>query len=518
MAAAIVASLWVAALHVMYMFSAGPLWRDEAGSIGFASMPSLAAIWRNLQYDNFPPLFVLVARAWALGGGTSDLSYRFLGALIGLATLAVLWFASRQLGARVPLLVLALYASNPLAVRVGDAMRPYGLGIAMTLLALACVWNLARREGSRPVLWAAVAAVLSVQCLYQSAFFLVAFCAGAWAVTLRRRDWQASGQIAFAGVAAALSLLPHAANIRKSQEWFGISRLTIHLDAIGRPLMDALDSQGRCMTAVWLGLLPAALAAAVILGWRRRESPFLFCGTTMAASVVLYLLFVRAAGLQPRPWYFLLLMAPVALGVDAVFGGMEMPWARMARTALTVVLALACAAACCKGVRLRQSNVDLVAAQLKQSVQPGDFILVSPWYFGVSLQRYLDCARFATLPPVSELRIHRYDLMKKQMEAENPVGPLLDDIRETLQSGHALWVVGVFQTPPRGAPQPILPPYRGGMDMADSRYFSSWLFQVSGLIQAHAISGGPVPVDVPGGQPVNPVEDVALLVIRGWRH
>jgi len=141
---AMLITLWIAALHVLYLFHAGPLWRDEAGTVGFAAMPTLGEIWSNLRYDNFPPLFVAIARVWTLAGLGSDFSYRLLGFLIGMGTLGVLWVCARKMGGKTPLLVLALYAANPVSIRVGDSLRPYGLGIALTLLTLALMWILCR--------------------------------------------------------------------------------------------------------------------------------------------------------------------------------------------------------------------------------------------------------------------------------------------------------------------------------------------------------------------------------------
>ena len=171
-----------------------------------------------------------MARVWTLAGLTGDFSYRLLGFLIGLGTLGVFWFGARRCGAGVPLLALALYAANPLAVRVGDAMRPYGLGFALNLLALTLTWRFVENPRARSWFWAALAAVLSVQCLYQNAFFLAAFCLAGCAVTLARRQWKTAAQTAGIGVVAALSLLPHLGNIVKGRDWQGIAWHPVHLD------------------------------------------------------------------------------------------------------------------------------------------------------------------------------------------------------------------------------------------------------------------------------------------------
>jgi len=146
-------------------------------------------------------------------------------------------------------------------------------------------------------------------------------------------------------------------------------------------------------------------------------------------------------------------------------------------------------------------------------------ILVSPWYYGVALQRYYT-NHFDTVPPVAELRIHRYDLMKKQMLAENPIGPLLEQARQTLRSGHVFWVAGDFSFPPPGQPQPLLPPYREDMvmDVPGAHYWSSWMFQFSQMVQSHSTSGFQVELSVPGGGAINREEDMLLLQFSGWRE
>src|SRR3954471_18435376 len=75
---AIVLTAWVLLLHVVYLFHAGPLWRDECGTIAFASM-RFGEMWSNLQYDNFPPFFEWIAHVWGMVFSQSDFSYRVLG-------------------------------------------------------------------------------------------------------------------------------------------------------------------------------------------------------------------------------------------------------------------------------------------------------------------------------------------------------------------------------------------------------------------------------------------------------
>jgi hypothetical protein len=520
LAAAIGLSIWVVVLHGLFLFHAGPLWRDEVGTIDFALMPTLSGLWDNLRYDNFPPLFAVVARVWMQAVSGGDFSCRVLGFLIGLSTVGVLWFGARRCGAGVPLLVLALYAANPLAVRVGDSMRPYGLGFALDLLALALTWKFVEKPHWRTWLWAALASVLSVQCLYQSAFLLAAFWLAGCAVAAARREWRRVWQIAAIGAVTALSLLPYLGKIIKAREWVSIAWHPAGPKEIGEALAEALDAAGGWLGWFWAGVALLAVATALV-AFHRRVWRIDYFAAVLAAATLFYGVFLEEIALPQRSWYFLILLAPAALCIDVILAGLTAPRMRLGRAALALILAVVTAPTVCAAVRARQSNADLVAETLRQNVRPGDVILVSPWFYGVSLQRYYS-NHFETLPPMpmDKLRIHRYDLMKEQMMTENPIGPLAEEIREALRGNHNLWVVGAFRFPPPGQPQPIRPPYREDMalDRPDASYFSSWMFQLSGMIQSHAASGRQQDIAVPGNAEVSSLENLHLLCFSGWRQ
>jgi hypothetical protein len=516
--AAIALSLWIFFLHGLFLFHAGPLWRDEVGTIDFASFPTLSDIWRNLQYDNFPPLFVGVARVWTLAGLSADFSYRLLGFLIGAGTLGVFWFGARACGAGVPLLALALYAVNPLAVRVGDSMRPYGLGFALNLLALTLIWRFVENPRARTWFWATLPAVLSVHCLYQSAFFLAAFCLAGCAVALGRRQWKTAAQTVAIGGVSALSLLPYWGNISKARDWQGTNVHPVRLHEIGSTLAKALNASGPWLVWFWAGLALLAVGTALVLAIRARAWKMIYFGAALVAATLCYGLFLQKIGLQQRTWYFLILLGPVALAIEVILAGLAAPAMRLGRACLALLLAASSIPACYAGVQIRQSNADLVAETLRRQAGPGDLVLVSPWYYGVALQRYYT-NHFDTVPPMTEHRIHRYDLMKKQMLAENPIGPLLEQARQTLRSGHVFWVAGDFSFPPAGQPQPLLPPYREDMvmDVPGAHYWSSWMFQFSQMVQSHSTSGFQVELSVPGAAAINKEEDMLLLQFSGWK-
>jgi hypothetical protein len=510
-------TLWMVVLHLMFLTHAGPLWRDEAEAIGFASMPSLAGTFQSLHYGNFPPLFATVARCWTLAGLGTDTGYRVLGCLMGLGTLGALWFGARALGARAPLLALALFAANPAALRIGDSMRSYGLGIILLVLTQALIWKYVQRPRRSSWAAAAAAAILGVQCLYQSSWFILAFCAGAWTVTLAQKQWRTAAGVGLIGAAAALSLLPDLGNLLRSREWFDITQASVSFDWILDALLETCRAGGAWMALVWSALFGMAVAASLFIAWPLRAWNMIYAGVGLVAGTALFLGFLLYASCAPQPWHFPIFLAPSALAIEAVLAGIPLAAVQWARPALAVLAVLMSIPLCRAGVMLRQSNVDLVALKLKASAQPGDLILVSPWYVGLSMRRYLDEKRWTSVPPIADYRFHRYDLLKERMVSAHPIAGLEEQIRQVLRDGHALWVAGMFrfQSPGSGPPQ-VYPLYRGGIQLADAKYCDSWVSQITEMIRTNGCDITPVPVPVPAHAPVNPIEDISLRVIRGW--
>jgi hypothetical protein len=110
---------------------------------------------------------------------------------------------------------------------------------------------------------------------------------------------------------------------------------------------------------------------------------------------------------------------------------------------------------------MRQTNIDLIAAQLEKRTTAGDVIVVAPWYFGVSFDRYYKGpAVWMTLPQLEVHKMHRYDLARERMRAINPIAPVLEAMAGALHSGHRVWLVGEFSwvqpgdTPPHLGPAP----------------------------------------------------------------
>jgi hypothetical protein len=170
-----------------------------------------------------------------------------------------------------------------------------------------------------------------------------------------------------------------------------------------------------------------------------------------------------------------------------------------------------------QALHFRQTNVDVVAAQLQTQAAPNDLILINSWNYGISFRRYYHGpSNYETIPPIEDLRSHRVDILKRQMMSPDPMASVLQEMDETLQSGHTIWLIGSLDfVPPGKEPQAISPGYDGPNGWVGGNFYAAWAEQAGFLVQSHALHFERV--RVPLTQPVSRYENLPLSAIRGWR-
>jgi hypothetical protein len=503
--AAVVFTLAIIVLHGSFLLHAGAFWRDEVNVINLAHAHSLSA----MAQDSFPVLLPVLIKCWsAVGLAGTDFSLRILGVLSGLFLVAALWMACQATHRPAPLLSLALLGLNGTAIFWGDSLRAFGLGSALIVLTVASTCAVLEKPTWSRTFALSLAAILSVQALYQNAVFFAAIGIAGWMVCWQRKDKSAARKIFIAALASILSFLPYLEGIFRWQ----------HATTIrpGFSSMAALDNLHTILAfplpqIVWLWVL---LALAVIgfgamAFFKRGASPSqpntpltqpelqLFAGTTLLLSLAGYIAFLRFAALITSPWYFLPIMTVAATCFDLGVSLDVLP--RLFRTIAWALLIGIAALSIPFGLRdlnCRVTNVDLVANYLDRNVSAQDYVVVTPWYLGISFDRYYHAgAKWDTLPPVADHSTHRFDLVPATTADEARADqPAFDRITAALQSGRHVWVAGWMRIPPPGRTASTV----------ESRFLAK-----------HSESFEPVDLKIKGQ--TSDYEDFSLLLASGWR-
>jgi hypothetical protein len=519
-------------LHVAHFLHAGGLWRDEAAAVALATQPSFGAVFESFPHEAFPLVFPLAVRTWVAVTGGSDSALRVFGLLVGFCILGALWWNAWRVQRRPPLVSLALLGFCPSLFVFGDSIRGYGLGTLFLLLAFGALAGGLVRPSRNGKLVALVFALLAVHCLIPSWVLLGALVAAAAAVHLWRRRWREAALVVGIGAVAALSLLPYAGPLSRARDWNVVVRSPspVDFDSLWGGLVGAASTPLPAVQWAWL----LALGLAIFAGYRTvrfgRVPPegesgaeperdlALFTLLTMFLGTAACFLFLAALGYDPRPWYYLPLLALLGSATDLAIPALTIsPERRLGVSAVALGLGIALVLPAWRAASVRQTNVDLVAAAVLRGVQPGDLVLVNPWYDGISFARYYrGRAPWLTLPEITDHRFHRYDLFKSRMAAPRPIDDVMEAIGASLGGGHRVFVVGGIHFMRPGHPVPALPPAPGShWGWFDVPYEVVWSRQAGAFLQAHATKVGEVPIRVT--DPVSDYESLRLLVFSGWR-
>ena len=530
-AVGILVSLVVLSLHNINATSAGGLWRDEANTVGLATLPSVSDTWNNLQYDSFPILWILIVRAVATTNGyLNDPAFRALGFCVGIGIIGAIWYYARALKSSVPLLSLALLAMQPALIRYGDSMRAYGLGILTITVTAALIWQFVREPSVARFVAVSVAAIVSVQSLYYNAVLLAALCGGAVAVCAFNRDWNKAVLVTLIGLLAAITLAPYLSTLRGASDWVVTFRLPEY--TVGRfltKLETTLRMGGIGSVIAWTTAFVAALICGLVALRRplrfnlsrEQQEVVLFNLVTLVLTVVGIFLFLKILSYPTEPWYYLSMLGLAGICIDSIFGALlRRPVARMIRLGVVFILAGATFLPARRVARGLETNVDIIASRLDTAAQRGDLIVVSHWYEGVTFARYYHGdAGWLAIPQIDVHRFHRYDLVMNQMRAARqtePVRPAVEGIERALRSGHHVYIVGFLNLPASGRSPTVLPPAPlPGNRWPIGTYENEWSTMVGDFLRQHALTYTEIGVHPPSVYSIH--EYVTLSTLSGWR-
>lgn len=518
------------AFHVIRIGQAGGLWRDEAAGVTVATLPTLAEVWTNLHFESFPMAWMLMLRGWTgLGLGTESGS-RLLGCLVGLLIVGALWFNARQFKMSVPMLSLVLVGLNSAIIQWGDSMRAYGFAVFSILMAMGCIWRLVARPGIGNGVAASAAATLAAHSLYYNSLMVFVLSLAAVTVAMMRGQPRAALAVLGASAVAGLTVIPYGWIIHRVKAWDMLVKTSVDWDFLLRKHATALNSSGRFGSLLWMILLVLGLLAGGLYlrkrstaeGCRGRGPATLFALVAAVLVCLGYYGFFRFLSYPTQPWYYLVWIGLMGVCLDVLFATWShLLWLRRIRLIIVVAITAASLPTAWARLHTRNTNVDQVAARLEALADPSDLIIVSPWFVGISFRyHYQGGARVKSIPPIEDLRFHRFDLVKEMMTWQDPaeaLDPLLDGIQRTLRSGNKVWVVGYLEMPAPGvALPPMQPAPSGPMGWDGDSYNQAWTWRVTGYLAGHSLSRQLIPV--PSARLVSAYEYAPLTSFDGWRN
>jgi hypothetical protein len=495
---------------------AGPLWRDECDSVATATLPNFSELLRYFQFDSFPLPFALALRGYIAVVGNSDASLRVFGALVGISLLLVGWWSARGLRAGAPLVFLTLAALNPTFLTWGTTVRGYGIGSVMIVFAFAATANFLAHRTTPNAFLMGLAFVAAVQCLVINTALVFAICLGAIVVCFLGGDRKTACVIAGALGVTALSFVPYVATYFK-MGWHVLLQTNVTFTALWETFRDSLSARNSATALAWLAL---TLIAAIPWIMRLTKGTVSSLSTFAVLAALLSLaggcFFFKLLRYPPHQWYFLPFICLLASALELASSSFA------ASAAIRTVKLLVCVVAVTAmwwsnwpTLIARQSNIGLIANYLNSQAKSDDLIVVNPWFFGVSFNRYYrGVASWVTLPVLSEWRIHRYDLVQARMSEDDPLKDLRPIIERTLRNGGRIYLVGGAHWLGKDDRPLVLPAApRSEYGWSYVPYFVAWSQQIAEFLKAHVQTGAELPQLA---EQINPEEDVPLWQVEGW--
>lgn len=511
--------------------SAGALWRDEVHSLDMATGTYDSWLYA-LTNDSFPALWQVTLRGWVTLFGAGDTSARCMGFLLGLSVIPALWWAAKPFGVSFPYWSLVFLGLDPTLIVFGGEVRGYGLGV----IALLVLIGVAGRVGFSPTIrgWGVLtlASLVAVHYSYTNCFMLAAVLTALAIGAVRHRLYRNAVVFMAIGFFAACTMLPYvlwvmprlAKVVHQSPTTF-VDRFHVFVDAIEwggtiRPIAWSLVG----MTGIWV---------AVRKAFTRIDSENLDTDTDRATFLLSFAVlgtlgfwaYVQGLGVSTQQWYYLPLLTILAVTADLTHN----MWAtrrseyplRTAKTAAVVGLAIAgqmCLTRTGPLVAYRMTAVDLVADHLKEHAKENDLVIVTPWYYGHSFNRYYHGpAQWIMLPNIDRRAfVAGYvEVHEKRLPLSTPesIKPELELIRKTLQAGGRIWWVGAVSTLSTGQAPLTLTAAPDPVHGWKERYYNESWWQLA-IAEARSVGFEMKRVDVPRQSYINPPENTPLYVLE----
>ncbi|MFP5362447.1 MAG: glycosyltransferase family 39 protein [Thermoleophilia bacterium] len=395
------------------------LWLDEAVTARLLRMDPGAMLRAIPDSESTPPLYYVLAWLWTQLFGTGEVGMRSLSALLGTATVALVWALGRRIGGgdRAAFAAAALVAVNPMLVWFSQEARAYALvALLTTLSALLWLRALERPQAAGRLLAWGAAAALALATHYYAAFLVAP--QALW-LALRVPGWRERGALlALPGLTAA-ALAPLALGQRENDTaaFITASELLTRLAQVPKQFLVGYDAPlepllvGASALAVLAGL--AGLAALLRGGVEATETERGECAALagLAAAALVLPALAAVAGEDHLITRNVVFVLPLALALAGAGLAAVARWApRLAAVALAAacIAGIVAVAGVARSDRLQRDDWRAAVRALGPIDQPR--LIVSSAGSFVALQYYLPGLRQATPPAFTTAEIDQLTL------------------------------------------------------------------------------------------------------------
>lgn len=448
--AAVLLSACVVVVQSIWMFQAGPLWRDEAGAVSIAAVGSLSDIFPSLLFDSFPIGHYLAMRAWIVVFSAADTSLRAFGFVVAILALGIVWMAARSMRIRGPLIALSLYLLHPIAIRYSSSIRAYGLAMLLCLLTWVTVWKATRDGGGRAWVLAAGSALLAVHLSYQNWFFLAAICIASAIVSVRSgSNGRAVGVLAL-GAGCAITVVPYLSILERAGAWNELARVGLSPALLATHWLRFLEVPGTPHVLAWLAVTGVVIwkgAAA----WRRgpaegADREVVYASLTFVLATLAFGSFLLLLGFLVNPWYFIPWVAIASVSAEPALQS-AFPGRKQVVLALcAILLVLSAAPAVRSNFSMKYTGVVAIAGIIEERAGEQDLVIVYPWEAGITFARYYEGdTEWCTMPPITDHKWHRYDQYADVLRQEGELERFIARLDRVFDAGGRIWLVTKMQ-------------------------------------------------------------------------
>jgi 4-amino-4-deoxy-L-arabinose transferase-like glycosyltransferase len=460
----------------------------------------------------------LIVRGFVGCFGNHDFALRLLGVSAGICFLFAAWFSAQTTGGSPPLLSLAICGFSPTFLVWGTTIGGYGFGTALIVLTLGALGRLLQKPSPFIVLLTFFAALASEQFVVGNVTLTLVIAVSALIVAMATRRFRTAMLVAALALCCSVAGVLYL-KIFAAGDWRIVLHEPCHLSGLWLEFVQACGG-----SVISASVVSAGVIASMVIGlWSLRNpasnstAVFWFALLVAILTPLAYFGSLLLLSYGTHPWHYLLLLGLIAVAVDMALVTLSRTNSiRIARLIIAAITAVVFSLPAFRAATQRETNIDTLAAKLTELAGPHDLIVVAPWQFGLSFQRYYRGETpWITLPEITDHRIHRYDLMRDKMISSHPIDDVLTEIRSTLVSGHRVWLVGGIRLPADGRPPlfvaPAPDPHFGWDSTA---YTEAWVEQLAVFVWVHGREHHGI--DVGADKSVNAFERIPLAMVAGW--